>query len=162
MTSPLDLVKAVRSGRLADVKAVLDAGVSVDLLDTPGDPGLPMGIACFMGFVDIVRELAGRGGKVNLPDNSLPTSPLSMALRGGRTEVVRTLIELGCQPPAGMNCGLTEQEVIVAKWKAQRAGHAGLATEASNDVEEIVVGRCFGTDTRVLEAEAMRGLREGG
>ena len=48
----------------------------VELDDGQGDPGLPLGIACFMGFVDIVRELAKRGAKVNLPDNSVQTSPL--------------------------------------------------------------------------------------
>ena len=54
-----------------------------------------MGIACFMGYSDIVRELASRGARVNVDDNSAPTSPLSMAIRGQRNEVVRTLIELG-------------------------------------------------------------------
>lgn len=37
----------------------------VELADGQGDPGLPMGIACFMGFVDIVRELVKRGGRVD-------------------------------------------------------------------------------------------------
>jgi hypothetical protein len=160
MTSPLDLVKAIRSGKLADVRAVLDAGVPVELTDGPGDPGLPMGIACFMGFVDIVRELAGRGAKVNLPDNRLPISPLSMAIRGSRTEVVRTLIELGAAVPAGMPCGLTEQEVILAEWKAQRAGHLAPRQDVP-DVEEIEVGSCFGTDTQVLEADVLRAARGG-
>jgi len=163
MTSPLDLIKAIRSGRLADVRAVLDAGVPVELADGPGDPGLPMGIACFMGFVDIVRELAGRGAHVNLPDNSQPTSPLSMAIRGSRTEVVRTLVELGAAVPVGMKCGLTDQEIILAQWKAQRSGHIAPRQDApdSADVEEIEVGRCFGTDTQVLEADVLRAAREG-
>ncbi len=163
MTSPVDLIKAIRSGKLADVKAVLDAGVPVELADGPGDPGLPMGIACFMGFVDIVRELVGRGAKVNLPDNSQPTSPLSMAIRGNRTEVVRALIELGAAVPAGMNCGLNEQEIILAQWKAQRAGLLTPRQDAPDhaDVEEIEAGRCFGTDTQVLEADVLRAAREG-
>lgn len=163
MTSPVDLIKAVRSGKLADVRAVLDAGVPVELTDGPGDPGLPMGIACFMGFVDIVRELAGRGAKVNVADNSQPTSPLSMAIRGSRTEVVRALIELGAAVPAGMKCGLSEQEIILAQWKAQRAGLLAPRQDAADhaDVEEIEVGRCFGTDTQVLEADVLRAAREG-
>jgi len=160
MTSPLDLIKAIRSGRLVDVRAVLDAGVPVELSDGPGDPGLPMGIACFMGFADIVRELAARGANVNLPDNSLPTSPLSMAIRGSRTEVVRTLVELGAIVPVGMKCGLTDQEIILAQWKAQRSGHIA-PRQDSPDVEEINVGSCFGTDTQVLEADVLRAAREG-
>ena len=165
MSSPLDLVKAVRSGRLADVKAVLDAGAAPELADGHGDPGLPMGIACFMGFVDIVRELAERGARVNLPDNNLPTSPLNMAIRGRRTEVVRLLVELGAVVPKEMACGLTEQELILAQWKAQRAGrlesHPQAGVDAMPEVEEIEVGRAFGTDTQVLEADVLRAAREG-
>ncbi len=161
MVASVDLVKAIRSGRVADVREVLDAGVPAELNDGPGDPGLPMGIACFMGFVEIVRELAQRGARVNLPDNSVPTSPLNMALRGGRTEVIRTLIELGAELPEGMQCGLSEQEIILAQWKAQRAGLLKPRAEALQDVEEIEVGSCFGTDTQVLEADVLRAAREG-
>ena len=38
--------------------------------------------------------------------------------RGKRSEVVRTLIELGAEVPAGMATGLSEQEILVAQWKA--------------------------------------------
>lgn len=161
MVASVDLVKAIRSGRVADVREVLDAGIPAELNDGPGDPGLPMGIACFMGFVEIVRELAQRGARVNLPDNSVPTSPLNMALRGGRTEVIRTLIELGAELPEGMHCGLSEQEIILAQWKAQRAGLLKPRAEVVQDIEEIEVGSCFGTDTQVLEADVLRAAREG-
>lgn len=67
MDSQLILIKAIRSGRLSDVQAALDAGALVELQDGQGDPGLPMGIACFMGFVDIVRELAKRGWESRFP-----------------------------------------------------------------------------------------------
>lgn len=165
MTSQLVLIKAIRSGSLADVKAALDAGAPVELADGQGDPGLPMGIACFMGFVDIVRELVRRGAQVNLPDNRVPTSPLSMAMRGGRTEVVRALIEMGADLPSGTNSGLSEHEVTLARWKAQRDGHAVADTHPevnqAPDIEEIEAFSCFGTDTQVLEADVMRRLREG-
>jgi hypothetical protein len=165
MNSQLVLIKAIRSGSLADVKAALDAGAPVELADGQGDPGLPMGIACFMGFVDIVRELVKRGAQVNLPDNRVPTSPLSMAMRGGRTEVVRALIELGADLPPGTNSGLSEHEVTLARWKAQRDGHAAAGAhheaEQAPDIEEIQAFSCFGTDTQVLEADVMRRLREG-
>jgi hypothetical protein len=165
MSSQLVLIKAIRSGKLAEVQAALDAGAEVELADGQGDPGLPMGIACFMGYADIVRELARRGAAVNRPDNNLPTSPLSMALRGGRTEVVRTLIELGAELPDGMKCGLSEQEIQLAQWKALRDGY-GPATEPDGadpalEIEEIQALPCFGTDTQVLEADVMRRLREG-
>ena len=156
MNDSLDLIKAVRSGRLEAVRALLDAGMPAELADGQGDPGLPMGVACFMGFVDIVRELAARGARVNLPDNSLPTSPLSMALRGQRTEVVRTLIELVAEIPEGMKTGLSEQEVLVAQWKACKASEAGTGAGEQPLVEEIDMVGCFGTDTQVLEADVLR------
>lgn len=159
MTDQLSLISAIRSGRLSKVQEALDAGAGVELNDGQGDPGLPMGIACFMGFADIVRELAKRGAKVNLEDNSLPTSPLNMAIRGSKTEVVRALIELGAEVPPAMQTGLSEQEVILALWVAQRSGlRAAPVNQAADhpDVEEIEMLRCVGTDTQVLEADALR------
>ncbi|PKO87154.1 MAG: hypothetical protein CVU18_11715 [Betaproteobacteria bacterium HGW-Betaproteobacteria-12] len=160
MSESLDLIKAIRSGHLDAVRAALDAGVPPELADGQGDPGLPMGIACFMGFVDIVRELAARGARVNLPDNRLPTSPLSMALRGHRTEVVRALIELGADLPDGMATGLSEQEVLVAQWQACRASEAAKAASEQPLIEEIDMIGCFGTDTQVLEADVLRAAQE--
>ena len=157
MTTQLELIKAIRSGRLKAVRAVLDAGVPAEAATGREDDGLPMGIACFMGFVDIVRELAARGARVDLPDNSAPTSPLSMALRGQRTEVVRALIELGAKVPPGMETQLSEQELLVAKWQAaRREGEAGEHKEILQQVEEINLIGCSGTDTQVLESDALR------
>jgi len=159
MSGQLSLIAAIRSGQLSQVVAALDDGAGAELHDGQGDPGLPMGIACFMGFPDIVRALVARGARVNLDDNALPTSPLNMAIRGKRTEVVRTLIELGAELPPGMQCGLSEQEIILAQWVAQRAGLRAPPGDAAADhplVEEIEVLRCVGTDTMVLEADALR------
>ncbi len=157
MTTPLELIKAIRSGRLTAVRAALDAGAPVELADGQGDPGLPMGIACFMGFADIVRELAAHGAKVDLPDNSLSTSPLSMAVRGQRTEVVRTLIELGAKVPPGMVTGLSPQELLVAEWQAaRREGVPEANSEVLQAVEEIDMVGCIGTDTQVLESDVLR------
>lgn len=160
VATSLELIKAIRSGRLKNVRAVLDAGAPVELADGHGDPGLPMGIACFMGFVGIVRELAERGARVNLPDNRQPTSPLNMAIRGQRTEVVRTLIELGAKVPPGMVTGLSEQELLVAEWQAARRGGVAADSEILHAVEEIDMTRCMGTDTQVLELDMLRAARQ--
>jgi len=156
------LIKAIRSGRLRDVVAALDAGAPVELHDGKGDPGLPLAMACFMGHTEIVRELALRGAKVNLSDNMAPISPLSMALRGGKKEVISVLIELGAIVPEGMQTGLTEQELMLARWKAAHFG-----TEATDQtdpgkpvVEEIQMVGCYGTDTAVLEADVIKVARE--
>ena len=164
MSGQLILIKAIRSGRLADVRAALDSGLAVELDDGLGDPGLPMGVACFMGFVDIVRELAVRAAKVNLPDNSISPPPLNMALRGGKTEVIRTLVELGADVPEGMKTGLSEHDLMLAQWKAHRDGKispkAAEALGAAPEFEEIEVLRCAGTDTQVLDAEMLRAARD--
>jgi len=164
VNAAIDLLKAIRSGRLQEVRAVLDAGAPVELRDGRGDPGLPLGVACFMGYADIVRELVRRGARANYPDNSQPTSPLSMAIRGKRSEVVKTLIELGVEVPPGMNTGLSEQEMMIARWRGQHyeamnAGQPDSGVE-SPAFEEIELMSCYGTDTAVLDADMIRAARE--
>ena len=45
MNTPPDLLKAIRTGQLAEVIAALDAGAPIELDDGKGDPGLPLAIA---------------------------------------------------------------------------------------------------------------------
>lgn len=161
MSSGVDLVKAVRSGNVVEVLAALDAGASAELTDGNGVPGLPLGVACFMGFPDIVRELVKAGAKVNLPDNNEPISPLMMAIRGKRTEVVKLLIQLGAIVPPGMNTGLTDEELKAAQQaNAKPATPLPAGIPADTIIEEIVMPRAFGTDTVSLEADVLRAARE--
>ena len=162
MSPATDLLKAIRTGNLGEVIAALDSGASAELHDGKGDPGLPLAIACFTGHADIVRELIRRGARANLPDNRVPTSPLSMALRGGKKEVVKVLIEMGTQIPEGMPVGLSEQEILLARWQAHQSGAIPDDKESGTppDFEEIQVTGCYGTDTLVLEADVLRVARE--
>jgi len=158
----VDLIKAIRTGLLSEVIAALDAGAQVELHDGKGDPGLPLAMACFMGYAEIVRELILRGAKVNFADNREPTSPLAMALRGGRSEVVKVLIEFGGEVPPGVETGLNDQELMLARWKAQHFGASG-TDQTGQDlpvIEEIKMVGCYGTDTGVLEADIRRFVRE--
>lgn len=165
MNAAIDLIKAIRTGRLQEVRALLDAGASAEIHDGRGDPGLPLGVACFMGHVEIVRELISRGAKVNAPDNAQPTSPLSMAIRGSRTDVVKALVEMGAEVPPGMKTGLTDQEMMIARWRGR---HFGANTAKADHppgqeqpmFEEIEMIRCYGTDTAVLDADMIRAARE--
>jgi len=162
----IDLLKAIRTGRLSEVIAALDAGAHVELHDGQGIPGLPLAIACFKGYAEIVRELAIRGAKVNFPDNREANSPLSMAISGGKTEVIKVLIEFGAEVPADVKTGLSDHELTLARWKAQHFGanqRADGAPLAGFDViEEIELLRCYGTDTGVLDAEMRRAAQETG
>ena len=164
MASADDLIKAIRKGSLSSVRAVLDAGAPVELSEGPGVPGMPLGIACFMGHAGIVRELIARGAKVNLPDNRDPVSPLAMAARGQHTEVIRLLIEQGAEVPADMATGLCPQERLAAEWLAYRNGKRSAAPVGASGevevVEEIEMPRAFGIDTTVLNADAIRALME--
>jgi len=164
MASAEDLIKAVRNGNLSAVRAALDAGAPVDLNDGQGTPGLPLGIACFMGHAKIVRELLERGAKVNLPDNRAPVSPLAMAVRGGHTGVVRLLVELGAEVPPDMPTGLSAQELIAAQWQAYRAGKREAPPSSASgevqEIEEIVMPKAFGIDTTTLNADVVRAARE--
>ena len=162
MSPPVDLIKAIRTGLLSEVIAALDAGASVELNDGQGDPGLPLAIACFKGYADIVRELVARGARLNFADNRAPTSPLVMAIRAGKSEVVKALIELGAEVPPDLPTGLSDQELKLALWKAQMlAASASGASGAGTDfaaIEEIQVVSCYGTDTGVLDAEMRRAI----
>ena len=163
MSTTADLIKAIRTGKLSEVIAALDAGAQVELHDGPGDPGLPLAMACFMGHPEIVRELAIRGAKLNFADNREPKSPLSMAIRVGKTEVIKVLIELGAEVPPDVQTGLTDHELMLARWKAQHFGaRTSEASLAGSDpeIEEIQVLSCYGTDTDVLNAEMRRAVEE--
>jgi ankyrin repeat protein len=164
VSPPADLIKAIRTGLLSNVISAFDNGAEVEMHDGQGDPGLPLAMACLMGHAEIVRELAIRGAKINFADNRVPTSPLSIAIRAGKTEVVKVLIELGTEVPPDVQTGLTEQELMVAKWKAQ---HFGAIASGSNQsgtnapvVEEIRMVGCYGTDTNVLDAEMRRAVED--
>lgn len=164
MNAAIELLKAIRTGRVEEVRAVLEAGASAEINDGRGDPGLPLGVACFMGFPEIVRELVKRGARVNVGDNSQPTSPLSMAIRGRRDQVIKVLIELGALVPPGMETGLSEQETMLARWRGKQFGNHPSALILENTepvvVEEIEMPRCYGTDTAVLDADMVRAARE--
>ena len=59
----------------------------------------------------------------------------------------------------GTETGLSEQDLQVARWKAQHFGAASAGT--AHEVEEIRLdGGCYGTDTSVLEADVLRYARE--
>lgn len=154
MAAKDDLLRAIRSGQLAAVQLALDNGAPVEIDDGSSAPGMPLGIACFLGHGDIVRELVRRGARVNLADNRAPTSPLAMAARGKRPEVVRLLVELGAVVPPGMPTGLPPEEIAAAQWICTHL--AEQVASGDVEVEEIVMTRALGTDTTTLEADAIQ------
>lgn len=154
MVTQYEFIEAIRHGGLAKVVRMLDEGVAPD---DEGDPGMPLGFACYLGRIEIVREMFRRGATLNLPDNRLPVSPLAMAVRGRQNEMVRTLVELGVEVPDGMEVGLGEHEITLARWIALRDGHCAVSADGvAAEVEEIVVSGYSGTDTLTLEADVLK------
>jgi ankyrin repeat protein len=153
--NPPDLLKAIRTGHLTTVIAALDSGVPVELDDGKGNPGLHLAMACFLGHAEIVRELILRGAKLNFSDNAIPNSPLSMAVRAGKKEVIKVLIENGAVVPEGMDTGLSRDELMLAYWKAQHLGAIAAVDTGEKVFEEIQVIGCYGTDTDILNADML-------
>lgn len=139
MNTTPDLLKAIRTGQLSEVIAALDAGAPIELDDGKGDPGLPWRSPASWDMRKSSANWPSGARKSNLSDNGTPTSPLSMAVRAGRTEVVKVLIEHGAVVPAGMNTGLRDDELMLARWKAQHFGARQSATAPHGEavIEEI-------------------------
>ena len=163
MDKQFQLIKAIRSGNLAEVRNLLNAGATATPEAGTNQPNLELGLACLMGHTEIMRELVDRGAPVHCIDGNFENSPLGMALRGGKQDAIRTLLELGLELPAGIKTGLSEHELTIAHLKAVRDGYC--PPENSNQektaekFEEIHVLPLVGTDTNVLELEILRKLR---
>jgi hypothetical protein len=70
---------------------------------------------------------------------------------------------LGAKVPQGMKTGLTEQEMMIARWRGQHYGAKTAAAGADQEppeFEEIEMISCYGTDTAVLDADMIRAARE--
>lgn len=124
-TTPHDLARVVRSGKLDDVLVVLNSGLGSH---QPAELGLGLAMACFLGHREIARELIRRGAPLNLPPGLADASPIMMAIKGGQTKTVRLLISYGAQVPAGVDTGLTHEEYAEALAKA-RARHRASPSE---------------------------------
>src|SRR5260370_32787760 len=72
-----DLLAATRKGDLAQVKAVLDKGVSVNAKSSYGQT--PMFFACDRGYIEIVKLLIERGADLNVEDNFYHANAISWA-----------------------------------------------------------------------------------
>lgn len=153
-------LEAVKAGDLKRVLEMLDADIDPDLRGADGPPGLPLAMASFLGHVGIVRALVRRGAAID-PPPGVPAvaAPIRMAARGKRTEVARTLIEMGAHLPADLDVGLRPEEIAIAQQVAQHLALAAGAGEQAGmaHIETIEMQGLYGTDTNVLELEASQG-----
>src|SRR5580698_7978615 len=77
-----DLLAATRKGDLAQVKALLDKGASVNSKSAYGQT--PLFFACDRGYTEIVKLLIDRGADVNVEDTFYHASALSWAIEKNR------------------------------------------------------------------------------
>ena len=85
-----DLLRAIRQGDLAAVKALLDQGVPVDAKFRYDRT--PLSFAADRGHLEIVRLLLERGADVNAKDTFYKMTPLSAAAMKGNVEIVRLML----------------------------------------------------------------------
>jgi hypothetical protein len=90
-----DLLAATRKGDLAQVKALLEKGASVNSKSSYGQT--PLFFACDRGYVDIVKLLLDRGAEVNLKDTFYGQTPLGWATSKNRLEIVKLLLDHGAK-----------------------------------------------------------------
>jgi hypothetical protein len=92
-----DLLAATRKGDLAQVKALLDKGASVNSKSSYGQT--PLFFACDRGYLEIVKLLVERGADVNVEDTFYHASALSWAVEKNRVEIVKLLLDHGAKSP---------------------------------------------------------------
>jgi hypothetical protein len=93
-----DLLAATRKGDLAQVKALLDKGASVNSKTPYGQT--PLFFACDRGYTDIVKLLVDRGADVNVEDTFYHANPISWAARKNHNDIVLLLLDHGAKSPA--------------------------------------------------------------
>jgi ankyrin repeat protein len=105
-----ELVEVVLGGRAPDFFEACALGrpgrVSELLAQSPGlvdeysaDGFTALGLAVFLGHLDVARMLVERGADVNLPSrNALRVAPLHSAVASGKVELLDLLLSHGAKP----------------------------------------------------------------
>ena len=102
----LDLPSAAAVGRLDRVMELVrtDPG-SVDAVS--GDGNTALGLASYLGHVDVVGFLLSNGADVNYADPKTGFTALTGAISSGHADIVETLLEGGADPDHRYEAGNT-------------------------------------------------------
>ena len=163
------LIRAVREGRTADVKALLGSGADPNATDGKGIAGLVHAVVG--GHIEIVQALLEHGGDPNTKAGDGVTTVLMQASSIGHTEIVQALLAGGANVNTRGNSGLTALQLAVSK------GHVLIVREllaygAAMDLPVFMAAKAGGhADTfknalapkrpAGLEAELIRAVFEG-
>ena len=113
------LQDACSANQLEALKVLLDAGADPNERGTDGTGILPWAVG--YGYTEVVRELVKAGTRIDDPLDRFGQTPLMQAARTGKTEIVRTLLELGAK------IGAKDREGKTALDYAKEKGHAEIA-----------------------------------
>jgi hypothetical protein len=136
-----ELLRAIRQGDLAAVKALLDQGVAVDTKFRYDRT--PLSFAADRGQVEIVKLLLERGADVNAKDTFYKMTPLSAAAMKGNVDVLRLLLarsptdagEVLLSGVFGKKVALVDLAVETGKLSAYDLSYALEAAEAQQATE---------------------------
>ncbi|HIX19574.1 MAG TPA: ankyrin repeat domain-containing protein [Candidatus Akkermansia intestinigallinarum] len=121
------LFKAAQKGHPSCVKALLAAGADVNAKDPDGWQALHVAKS-----PAIIKALLSHGADINAQTDDSIGTPLHFAVRHGRVECARTLIEAGADVNTGNTFGETPLHVAVSK---NRIDCARILIEAGADVD---------------------------
>ncbi|MGL4859229.1 MAG: ankyrin repeat domain-containing protein [Enterobacteriaceae bacterium] len=85
---------AVKTGNLAQVKKMAEGGQDIEVRDEASLGETALGWAAFIGYLDIVEYLVGKGANLYAPDGADVTHVLKAAVAGGQVEVIEFLYPL--------------------------------------------------------------------
>lgn len=107
---------AAERGNLAQVKNLLDAGISVDAQDKDGNTALYA--AAYNGHTDIVKELLAQYADPNIANDAGET-PLFAAIENNLTDIVDLLIKAGANTNTQTKDGVTLLMLAAQKGNAE-------------------------------------------
>ncbi len=120
------LMLAADRGDLATVRALLDAGASPNRRTPDREETALHLLARKGGSQEVARELLSRRVRYDRPDR-FGWTPLMVAARFGRGELVAALVQAGAEPDLRTPDGRTARQL------ADEAGHADIAAELGTE-----------------------------
>lgn len=87
------LMNAVKNNDVGLVTTLIKQGINVNELD--GDKDVPLIIAAYLGYTDIVKLLLESGADVSAVDPSMKATALHAAAYAGKTEAAKILLQYG-------------------------------------------------------------------
>ncbi|XP_066936826.1 serine/threonine-protein phosphatase 6 regulatory ankyrin repeat subunit C-like [Clytia hemisphaerica] len=102
---------AAQYGHLGIVNLLLKKGANADLCCTKKNR-IPLHVACFSGFVNVIKFLAKKTSDVNLPD-SQGLTPFHLACQSGTQSCVEAIISGGCNVYAQDSLGRTGLDLLL-------------------------------------------------